>query len=100
MAAKRPAATAAAAASSSGARYLSRPSVGANSRTTARPAPVPEPGSSGASRSMACAAQTASMPSTFCALPSTSSALSAAVMPMLTWSSWSPELGIESTLAG
>ena len=40
------------------------------------------------------------MPSTFCALPSTSSALSAAVIPMLTWSSWSPELGIESTLAG
>ena len=49
---------------------------------------------------MACAAHSASMPSTVCALRITSSSLSAAVMPMLTWSSWSPELGIESTLAG
>ena len=40
------------------------------------------------------------MPSTVWALRSTSWNLRAAVIPRLTWSSWSAELGIESTLAG
>jgi hypothetical protein len=63
-------------------------------------APVPFPHWSGAWKSMACAAQSNSMAMTVCAFRSTRQHFCELIDPMLLWSSWFAEVGIESTLAG
>ena len=57
-------------------------------------------GRSGARRSRACAAASASSAITISAFVTQARACRAEVIPMLTWSSWPAEDGIESTAAG
>ena len=84
----------------SGASGRSSVSVGTRSRIAVVTARVASLASSGARRSSACVAHSASIATTVRELSIARRSFSPASHPMLTWSSVVPEVGIESTLAG
>src|SRR5205823_6071065 len=100
IAARRPLRTNSMAAWISGSSTRSWSSVGTFSRIAACASPVRRPGLSGASRSIPCAAPSASSARMASTLVATWRARWALCQPMLLWSSWSAEVGSEWTLAG
>src|SRR6266516_6148939 len=98
--ARRPLRTSSMAAWISGSSTRSWSSVGIFSLIAACASPVRRPGFNGASRSMPCAAPSASSARMASTLVATWRARCALCQPMLLWSSWSAEVGSECTLAG
>src|ERR1019366_5392863 len=78
----------------------SSPSGGAMARTASRTRRNSGPGSKGSRYRRASAAASSSMAAMYSPFSTMVRSLRAAVMPMETWSSWPPEVGTLSTLAG